>query len=73
MTTDIYVIVADNDQPIGFRDRVFIDDMGPLVFEQYTRTADLESIRLRAKQMSLKYGRCRIARLEFVEEGCGEN
>ena len=66
--TDIYVVVAENDQPhkLPNRDELFFDDNGPLVFEQYTKTADLESIKKRAAQMQSKFGKCRIARLEFV-------
>ena len=67
--TDIYVVVAENDQPhkIPGRDEPFFDDGGPLIFEQYTRTADLESIKKRAEQLTASYGKCRIAKLEFVD------
>jgi hypothetical protein len=64
----IYVVVAENDQPVRFGERVFHDDGGPLVFEQYTRHASLKQIRERAKQLSATYGKCRIARLQFIEE-----
>jgi len=65
---DIYVVVAENDQPLKTttRGREFFDDGGPLVFEQYVRTADLESIKKRAQQLSMKYGKCRIAKLQFI-------
>lgn len=67
---DIYVVVAENDQPLKMpnTDPMYFDDGGPIVFEQYTNKADLESIKKRAAQMSLKYGKCRIAKLEFVDE-----
>jgi hypothetical protein len=67
--TDIYVIVADNDQPhrMPNREEPFYDDGGPLVFEQYTKTADLENIKRRIAQLAGKYGKCRIARLDFVD------
>lgn len=63
MSEDIYVIVSDNDIP---HPKYGKDEGGPLVFEQYTRSADLESIRVRAKTMST-HGKCRIAKLVFVE------
>ena len=68
--SDIYVIVADNDQPFNLpcREEPFIDDGGPLVFEQYTNSADLESIKARIAQLGGKYGKCRIARLVFLSE-----
>jgi len=30
-------------------------------------TADLESIKKRANQLSEKYGKCRIAKLQFID------
>jgi len=65
----IYVVVAENDQPhkIPNSEAPFFDESGPIVFEQYTRLADFESIKSRAKQLSGKYGKCRIAKLEFIE------
>lgn len=70
---DIFVIVAENDQPhkmIG-RDNPLYDDNGPIVFEQYTNASDLETVKKRAKQLEGRYGKCRIAKLEFIdgEEG----
>ena len=69
MPDHIYVVVAENDQhhKMPKQDDHFYDDGGPLVFEQYTKTADLESIKKRAAQLSGKYGKCRIARLEFID------
>ena len=68
--TDIYVVVAENDQPQGITgtDKYFIDDDGPLVFEQYTRQADLESVKERAERLQKLYGKCRIARLVFLDQ-----
>ncbi len=65
---DIHVVVAENDRPVRISGKEFIDDGGPLVFEQYTRTADLESIKKRKKQMERRYGKCRIAKLVFIDE-----
>ena len=65
---DIYVVVAENDQShqISKTDKQFFDDGGPLVFEQYVKTADLESITKRAEQLAIRYGKCRIAKLQFI-------
>lgn len=68
MREDIYVVVAENDQPSKFGGVEHFDDGGPLVFEQYTRTADLESIKARAKAMEVRHGKCRIAKLVFVDQ-----
>lgn len=68
MKKDIYVVVAENDKPHMIHGDEFLDDGGPLVFEQYTRDADLESIKKRKEQLSLKFGKCRIAKLQFIEE-----
>lgn len=69
MEKEIYVVVAENDQYhiMPNRKEPFFDDGGPLVFEQYTRTADFESIKKRAALMQQKYGKCRIAKLQFVD------
>ena len=63
MSEEIYVVVAENDQP----HRGCYDPHGPLVFEQYTRSADLESIKMRRDQLQQSYGHCRIAKLEFID------
>jgi hypothetical protein len=59
--TDYYVVVSDNDQ--------HADDGGALVFEQYLANADLESIKKRAEYLSQRYGKYRIAKLVFIDEG----
>lgn len=68
--SDIHVVVAENDKPIQFREggSIHTDDGGPLVFEQYTRTATLENIKQRAKHLGANYGKCRIAKLVFIDE-----
>ena len=70
----IYVVVAENDKPVFVSKNKprFIDHDGPLVFEQYTKSAGLESIRKRAKQLESKYGKCRIAKLVFIEDKSDE-
>jgi hypothetical protein len=68
MRKDIYVVVAENDQPHTFGGVEHLDDGGPLVFEQYTRTADLESIKTRAKVMEGRHGKCHIAKLVFIDQ-----
>lgn len=68
----VYVVVVENDKPVTMPSgRVFHDDGGPLIFEQYTRHADHASIQERAKALASKYGRARIARLEFTGEEFG--
>ena len=66
---DIYVIVADNDQKVTMPSgTVFTDKDGPLIFEQYVRTADLTNIRKRIQYLNNRYGKCRIAKLQFIGE-----
>jgi hypothetical protein len=48
--------------------RVFHDDGGPLVFEQYVKSANLTDILKRKAYIEGTYGKCRIARLVFVPE-----
>jgi hypothetical protein len=67
--TDYYVVVADNDQPITIGGKRHADDGGALVFEQYLANADLESIKKSAEFLSKRYGKCRIAKLVFIDEG----
>ena len=55
----------ENDQPHTIGGKDYFDDGGPLVFEQYTRSADLESIKKRARELRARYGKCRIAKLQF--------
>ena len=66
MGKDVYVVVAENDQEITIAGKKIIDENGPLVFEQYTKFADLESIKARAESLSKQYGKCRIAKLQFI-------
>lgn len=65
---DVYVVVAENNQPMTIAGKTHQDDGGPLVFEQYTRVASLENMKKRAKQISKNYGKCRIAKLQFIPE-----
>lgn len=69
---EIYVVVADNDQPFrsSYNGKITIypkDEDGAVVFEQYTKSAGLEEIKKRAKRMSVRHGRCRVAKLEFTD------
>lgn len=68
--SDIYVLVADNDQlhPMPYNGKPYYDDGGPLVFEQYTNAADIDSIKARIARLKGRYGKCRIARLEFIDD-----
>jgi hypothetical protein len=61
--SDIYVVVCERDT---YRE----DDGGrPIVFEQYIDgdCASLESAEKHRARLGNKYGKCRIARLEFIE------
>ena len=68
MHEDIYVVVAENDQGVKIGENEHFDDGGPLIFEQYTRGADLKSIKKRKEQLECKYGKCRIAKLSFIDQ-----
>ena len=65
---DIYVVVAENDQshrmPNGSE---FYDGRGPIVLETYTKGANFEKATAHIAKLSGKHGKCRIARLEFIE------
>lgn len=62
---DKYVVVTEFDTD----SEEFGPKRGPLVFEQYIDddNGTLDQMRERAKALSVRYGKCRIARLEFVE------
>lgn len=68
-SSEYFVVVAENDQPHKMlrTTELIYDDGGPLVFEQYLRSADLENIQKRAAQLARKYGNCRIAKLQFID------
>lgn len=59
----IYVVVCQNDKA---HPRWGVDAGGPLVHEQYTRTATLENARDRCAVME-QHGACRVARLVFED------
>jgi hypothetical protein len=60
----IYVVVCQNDKP---HPKWGADEGGPIVHEQYTNTATLENMRLRAGAMEV-FGACRIGRVVFEGE-----
>jgi hypothetical protein len=60
----IYVVVCQNDKS---HPRWGVDEDGPLVHEQYTRTATLEAMQLRAAALEI-YGACRVGRVVFEGE-----
>jgi hypothetical protein len=64
---DIYVLVADNDLAMDTLGVKWADSKGPIVFEQYTNSASLKEIQERIQLLDGRYGRCRIAKLEFIE------
>ena len=63
--TDIYVVVAKNDKP-GWRG--WTDPKGEIVFETYVKEATLENAQARAAAFTGKFGKCRIAKLQFIDE-----
>ncbi len=65
MSDEIYVVVAENDQAMGLIK--YKDESGELVFEQYTKDATLENAKQFIKRLDGNYGKCRIAKLEFIE------
>jgi len=62
---EIYVVVAENNKVP--KDDLYYDDGGPIVFEQYVRSADLATVKIRAENAQKHYGKCRVARLVFVD------
>jgi hypothetical protein len=44
------------------------DTSGPLVWETYLRHATLDAATEKAKFLSRRYGKCRVAKLVFVDE-----
>lgn len=60
----IYVVVCQNDKP---HPRWGVDESGPIVYEQYTRTATLENARARAAVLEAS-GACRVGRVVFEDE-----
>lgn len=64
----IYVVVAQNDEERQRRNgATWIDTDGPLVFEQYTRTATLANANERAASIERRYGPCRVGRVIFED------
>jgi hypothetical protein len=66
---EVYVVVADNDQGhrMPNRDDLFYDDGGPIVFETYVNKGTIEDAKAQIAKLNGKYGKCRIARIEFIE------
>ena len=69
MAKDIYVVVADNDQyhKMPNTDEPFYDNKGPLVFEAYVNKSSMEDMKAFIARLGGKYGKCRIAKLNFIE------
>ena len=65
----IYVIVADNDKQHRMSDgSICFDENGPLILDRYVQEADLESVKKDVQRLSKHFGRCRVAKLIFLEE-----
>lgn len=69
MAEDIYVVVADNDQhhKMPNTDELFYDDKGPLIFEAYVNKSSMEDMEAFIARLGGKYGKCRVAKLEFIK------
>jgi len=66
--SDIYVVVADNDKEISISGTSFHDDGGKLIFETYVNKSSLDEAIARINMQGGRYGRCRIAKLVFIQE-----
>lgn len=60
---DIYVVVAERDGPESWR-----ESGGPLVLETYLDSSSLDDARRITDGLGLRFGRCRIAKLDFMIE-----
>jgi len=69
---EIYVIVAENDQPGRNCDGEFTDPDGPIVLEQYVQRASFRECADQIDKLNGKFGECRIARLVFINDERGE-
>jgi len=67
MEQDIYVVVAENNLPHKTLGHSWIDSGGEMVFEQYTKDASLENAKKMVEKVSERYGKCRIAKLQFID------
>jgi len=61
---DIYVVVAKNNliDPIHGK-----DENGEIIFETYTKDATLEKAKEKIKILNNRYGKCRIAKVIFLD------
>lgn len=66
MDKEIYVVVAKNDLSNKYREP---DPRGEIVFETYIQEASFDQAKQKAKIFEMNYGKCRIARLDFVKDG----
>lgn len=69
MAEDIYVVVADNDQfhKMPNTEKPYYDNKGPLVFETYVYDASMKNAATFITGLRGRYGKCRIAKLDFIE------
>lgn len=69
MATGTYVVVADNDQyhKMPNTESPYYDNKGPLVFETYVYDASIENAKKFIAGLGGRYGKCRIAKLNFIE------
>lgn len=70
MNDDLFVLVFENDQPFKHIDgSEWRDDNGPVIMETYTKNATKEKLKEVKNRFGNKYGKCRIAKLVFIDEG----
>lgn len=62
---EYYVVVAENDVPLIDGKT---DSQGEIVFERYLKNSSLEDCRKFISRLNGRYGKCRIAKLNFIEE-----
>lgn len=57
MTEDMYIVVTDNDGCDG----------GPMAIETYIDKASMKNAKAIIDRLGGRYGKCRIAKLNFIE------
>lgn len=70
LANDMYVVIAENDQTHKYEDGMtFKDEKGPVIMEQYVRESSLEEASQFARELESdgNYGKCRIAKLVFID------
>jgi len=70
MDNDLFVLVFENDQPFKHIDgSEWRDENGPIIMETYTKFATKDGVDDLKNRFGNRYGKCRIAKLVFMDEG----